>query len=63
MDPIKCRGCFLTRKKGQNFCNFFIFRVNEMCPCNECLVKITCKEMCEKRIKMGQEIRILLEGE
>lgn len=44
----KCHSC-LTFIKEENRCNFYdTIKNTRICPCRDCIIKVTCEHMCDK---------------
>ena len=51
-----CKGCRNIRVEGMG-CVFKLRNSIDLCPCRECLVKVTCQEFCDER--NGERISVL----
>lgn len=57
----ECEGCVLYEQMDTSgkLClalNYFrLHRLENTCPCINCLVKVTCKNTCEERADFGEE--------
>ena len=55
---LECKGCIsqeLELKLGPNQTNFCLDYLSLDCPCQTCLVKVTCTHFCDKVIRKLKE--------
>ena len=62
MGKSKCNGCHFSRLDIRYSCLFRLQHNIKLCPCKECLVKITCDRLCTHREDILHKI-YLCEGQ
>ena len=50
-----CKGCHIRMFSLKCVLQETFHSADKICPCNSCLVKITCDSFCDKRLNIYQE--------